>query len=139
MNNPTKVYLAHPGIPVTKQYMKLLQVKLEEKGYVCYNPFDGDENARALTALWDKLPDSRTLHLSHQIVQKDLNGIRSSDIIVAYFPKINTNTVGTPMEIFYANLIGKNVFILTDIENPWLMVHGTVVKTEEELFNELQN
>ena len=128
-----KIYLAHNG--KYKNKGKELQEILESKGYTVLNPFDTDEYACLLTKLWDNYPHVRKLKdIASLIVEKDLLAIDKCDVLVAYMIE---PSIGSSMEIFYASF-AKPVFILSKLESPWLIKHGTVVETVEELLDCLE-
>lgn len=129
------IYLAHPT--EHQKETKKLQKLLESMGFYVINPFDHDEHARELTDLWHKNPKLRTnIEYSRMIVEKDLGGINSCNILVANALK---PSIGTSMEIFYANMAGKRVYILTKTVSPWYLYHGTVIDSTEKLLEMLKN
>jgi len=138
-NKKLRIYLAHHGIEDVRFWADRLQEFLEEQGYEIVNPFTYDENARQLTKTWDKL-QVHTYEMCKNIVKKDLGFIDSCDVLLAYVPNIpGPPTIGMPMEIFYAHSKGKPVIIFAEnYDSPWLIAHGKVVKTCEELLEELK-
>jgi len=135
-NKKLTIYLAHPGDDKTKFRAKVLQNELEEAGYRVFNPFDGNEYTICLTRLWDQYKKTRTHDLAYKIVKNDFKNIESADVLVAFVTK---PSIGTSMEIYYADVaLNKPVIILTKIESPWLMTHGTVVSNLEELLAKLK-
>ena len=74
-----------------------------------------------------------------QIVQKDLELIRKSDLLVAWLP---FPSVGTSMEILYAKSNGIPVYIITSElkSHPWIRFYANkIFETYEELENYLVN
>jgi hypothetical protein len=127
------IYLAHPGTESSRAYGKVLQAVMEKEGYKVYNPFSTGKGLE----MHKKLRSGDTsLELARQIVHEDLQAIRDSNVIVAFMPE---PSIGTSMEIFWANcIIDMPIIILTDMVHPWLMCSGQIVKTTEELLEELK-
>jgi len=131
-----KIYLAHHGTPEIKERAKKLQLILEKNGYEVYNPFDHNGRAKQLTETWDKYFELRTKKLSEDIVMEDESTIDKCDVFVAFIAK---PSIGTSMEIVHAYYnITQPIFILTNYDSPWLMGRGKIVRTTEELLEELK-
>ena len=133
-----RIYLAHQGSLGGKFWGTRLQECLEELGYEVVNPFSYNEEARELTNQWD-VEKIRNEEISKKIVKKDLGLIDSCDVVVAMvLEQVDSPTIGMPMEIFYAFCHHKPIIIFTEFVSPWLIAHGKVVKTYEELLEELK-
>jgi nucleoside 2-deoxyribosyltransferase len=130
-----KIYLAHPGTIKLKRKALKIQKILEQNDYIVYNPFTSGEG-QVLSALWEKVPAERTMELSEQIIKADLDAIDNSDIVVAFIPE---PSIGTSMEIFFAASLEIPVFIITELEHPWLICAGLIVKDVNELLEILNN
>ena len=129
------VYLAHPGAEGTKLFVKNIQRDiLEPKGFTVLNPFDHNKIAIKYCETWDYHPEKRTESLARKIVTLDKECIDKADLVLAF---VTQPSIGTSMEIFYANQTGKPVYIITNLQSPWLMSHGKVLNSIEEFLEEV--
>jgi len=114
-----KIYLAHG-----KHHQldgKWLEHQMIGWGHKVYNPFDGSRNARRLTKKWERLKekgDEEGLKaLCKPIYKKDIKAIKTSEVVVAYYPDPST---GTAMEIPISRYkYNKIVIVLTNIIHPF--------------------
>ncbi|MCX8153825.1 MAG: nucleoside 2-deoxyribosyltransferase [Candidatus Bathyarchaeota archaeon] len=88
--------------------------------------YKGDEKC-----WWDNVP-------AYGFIQRDLDDIDRSDIIIAYLPKLSA---GACMELFYAKRKGKQVIVVSEMESlsPWIKHHSDmIIKSLDELENALK-
>lgn len=129
------IYLAHGSNH--KGHGNQLQDILERVGFKVINPFSYDATAKKPTKQWNDKPLLREDDkFCQEIVEKDLKHIYVADILVAM---VDEPSVGTSMEIFYAYIVNKPIYILTKIINPWLSVHGKIFRNADDLLEGLQN
>jgi nucleoside 2-deoxyribosyltransferase len=80
---------------------------------------------------WDNVP-------AYGFIQRDLDDIDRSDIIITYLPKLSA---GACMELFYAKRKGKQVIVVSEMESlsPWIKYHSDmIIKSLNELESALQ-
>jgi len=121
------IYLSHPYY--YQKEGKVIEQKLIKLGFKVVNPFD-----------YESREYYGTIKEARKIVNKDLELISKSDIIVALVP---FPTVGVSMEIRIAYAeFNKPVYVLTTFSqklHPWLKVHSTKMFTSERsLFRSLK-
>ncbi|MCW4008152.1 MAG: nucleoside 2-deoxyribosyltransferase [Candidatus Bathyarchaeota archaeon] len=88
--------------------------------------YKGDEKC-----WWDNVP-------AYGFIQRDLDDIDRSDIIIAYLPKLSA---GACMELFYAKRKGKQVIVVSEMEHlsPWIKYHSDmIIKRLDELESALK-
>ncbi|MGB9915646.1 MAG: nucleoside 2-deoxyribosyltransferase [Candidatus Bathyarchaeales archaeon] len=88
--------------------------------------YKGDEKC-----WWDNVP-------AYGFIQRDLDDINRSDIIITYLPKLSA---GACMELFYAKRKGKQVIVVSEIEqlSPWIKYHSDmIIKSLDELESALK-
>jgi nucleoside 2-deoxyribosyltransferase len=131
------VYLAHPF--AKKDEGVRIQRELEALGLEVVNPFERGEQA-----IYDVKLAPGGGGLNEQdcadIVYMDLEKIDQTDGVVALL--IDSASVGTIMEIFYAGHVVKHpVFSLAPTpryaEHPWIRFYTTVYSSEESLYTAL--
>jgi nucleoside 2-deoxyribosyltransferase len=123
------LYLAHPLD--SRKWVRTWELKLEKKFNIdLRNPFyDGKyENIKQIDANYktrfDFDPDV--------IVNGDIDTIHNSDGIIAILD--DSVTYGTVMEIAYAHLMGKPVYLLVlngYAKHPWLIYHADEIFTSK--------
>jgi hypothetical protein len=131
------VYLAHPF--AQKAEGKRIQTQLEALGLEVVNPFERGEQAIYEVKL---APGGGGLNSQdcEDIVRMDLEKIDQTDAVVALL--IDSGSVGTFMEIFYAGHVVKHpVLSLAPTpryaEHPWIRFYTTVYQTEAALYSAL--
>jgi nucleoside 2-deoxyribosyltransferase len=129
------VYLAHPF--AKKDEGVRIQRELEALGLEVINPFERGEQAIYNVKL---APGGGGLDAQDcaDIVKMDLEKIDQTDAVVALL--IDSASVGTIMEIFYAGHVVKHpIFSLAPTpryaEHPWIRFYTTVYQTEEALYS----
>jgi hypothetical protein len=66
-----------------------------------------------------------------------LEDIEKSDVVVVYMPRLSA---GSCMELFYAKLKGKNVWLISEISSPWVVFHADCIfKSIDEFESFLQS
>ena len=127
-----RIYLAHCHKirDLGKDYESLL----ESWGYEVINPFDGDEESRTLTELYQKHKHAMdegervTLQLiCKMIYEKDLRRISKADALVVIYALEST---GTSQEIQIGGRMGKKVVIVTDFIHPFTVGPGNATIIE---------
>lgn len=146
----TRVYIAH-HIHMRYQIRDKFCPNIQALGIETLNPFYNIDGSFREDRSEIKLIDEgkmeeygiRSSELSKDIVDRDLESIRSCDGLVAY---IEAASIGCSMEIFYcARVCKKPVFVLTNekySKHPWLVYltsisGGFITTSEEELFKKL--
>ena len=130
----TTIYFAHPWIK--RKQTELLIDKMKKIGYEVFEPFSYEI---VLTRKW--FSGNGSFNICKEIVNKDINLIKKSDIVVASVPTYKT--IGTIAEIFYAGYIKKKpVYILSNLgyykkKHPWLY-YAKIFNKEEDLLKELE-
>jgi nucleoside 2-deoxyribosyltransferase len=148
-----KVYIAHP-MPTRHRIRDTICPAIQSLGIHTLNPFYNEDGTHREDRPEIKAIDDGTMgeygvkniQLAEEIVNRDLEKIRSSDGLVAMLDEEGVIGIGTPMEIFYcARWCKKPVFIVTSkyYGHPWLnylasLSNGAVVGSVEELFSRLQ-
>jgi nucleoside 2-deoxyribosyltransferase len=131
------VYLAHPF--AQKAEGKRIQTQLEALGLEVVNPFERGEQA-----IYDVKLAPGGGGLNEQdcadIVRMDLEKIDQTGAVVALL--IDTASVGTIMEIFYAGHVVKHpIFSLAPTpryaEHPWIRFYTTIYTSENALYTAL--
>jgi nucleoside 2-deoxyribosyltransferase len=110
-----RVYLAGP--PQADDYRRTAQALVREAGWEPVDPFRRDFRGR-------------TVGHEAEIVEGDLEDIRSCDAVLADFSVADE---GTAMEAWYAHGLGKRVVVYTGGTEP----HPWTVYVAEAVFNEL--
>jgi nucleoside 2-deoxyribosyltransferase len=127
-----KIYLAHSHKirDLGKDYESLLM----RWGYEVINPFDGDEESRTLTKLYQKHKYAKsqgeriTLKLiCKMIYEKDLRRISMADALVVLYALEST---GTSQEIQIGEKMRKPVIIVTDFIHPFTVGLGNATILE---------
>lgn len=102
----------------------------KQRGYDVLNPMTRDY--RPFEHIEDRI-------LARQIVEEDLKDISMSDGLVVFF---DMPSVGTSMEIVYANMMGKPIVVVNasgKVVSPWLLHHTTaIVSSLKEAANYLE-
>jgi len=128
MGEKIRLYLSHPS--TRRKDIRKKQKEIEKKTIIKFvNPFDYE-----FGTCFDK-------EESNWVVKRDLMFIDITDGILAFMDKKDIKC-GTCMEIFYAYLRGKPVFVITkDMENhPWIQVCATkIYKNYKEFIKEFEN
>jgi len=121
-----KVYLSGPIMYVSPEesyeWRKVAEEKLE--GFKVLNP------------LRRNFRDGELLSVN-EIVEFDLADIRETDIVLVNYSK---PSIGTAMEVFYANQLGKFIVAFTQLPrndlNAWMVRHCTrIVSSLDEAIN----
>lgn len=145
-----KVYVAH-FLHMRHMIRDIFCPKIQSLGIETLNPFYNSDGSIRVDRPEVKLIDDGKMEeygitsskLSENIVNRDLENIRSCDGLVAY---IQEASIGCAMEIFYcAKWCRKPVFILTSerySKHPWLIYlstisNGCIVTNEKALFKRL--
>lgn len=119
----TSIYLSHHYLK--QDQGRSVQRQLEEIGFTVVNPFDRGE--QELYESMIKSGQDFDDDTCHKIVENDLKLIDDCDAMFA----IVSPSIGTSMEIFYADCVGKPVVIWVDhhmpYRHPWLVDCSTFV------------
>ena len=131
-----KIYLAH-SVHERDRGVRI-QKKLEAMGHSVYNPFYPDDVIRDdIEAIergdlhpWDLIDRTK----SKAVCERDLEGVRQSDIVICLYP--TCRTVGIPCEMFFAgHCLHMDVYTVTpeDMEgHPWIVNYSKVVFTSDK-------
>lgn len=122
------MYLAHPF--GTREETRRWEQRIEEKYEVdLFNPFY-DSNRQDIVDIdaGRKERYAMTDEDKQELVQRDLEFIKQQEGVLAIID--GSTSYGTIMEIVYAGLFGKPVFIIVTnghTNHPWLQVHAVKV------------
>jgi nucleoside 2-deoxyribosyltransferase len=110
------------GMETKQGYRKTLARILTKHGYKVLDPWKREHvlyRHISCQKWWNKVPPNK-------FIQRDLEDIEKSDLLVAYLPKLSA---GTLMELFYARQKGKITVIITRLKNlsPWIIVHSNLI------------
>ena len=135
--NKNKLYLAHPIR--SRQYARKWELMIEEKyGIELANPFYDrkGEGGREDIEVMDKgLEPEKGEDYEFNLVQKDIQLIGQCQGVVAIVD--GKLSYGTIMEIVYANVLKKPVFLICtnrQHDHPWLFYHAKEIYTSFEDF-----
>jgi len=137
-----QIYLAHSSREQIQG--KLIENKLKE--YVdVYNPFDKEnkeyaelhKEIKAGKLSDEAVGDRMTDDFAQWIIDTDLEAIRKSDMLIAICPEKDHPSVGTYMEIFYANRV-LNIPVLTYAPD-YVKNHPWIIGNSDRVFNNMNN
>lgn len=128
-----KLYIAHPIL--IRKKVREEEFKIEKEiGIELINPFydtyerkDIEKIDKGLMTEWDRRLNYKKL------VEKDLKAIDNSDGVIAFIEK-DVFSIGTYMELWYAQTKQKPIYIITSTctTHPWLKY--VVYKTKGKIF-----
>ena len=131
-----KIYLAHSVHE--RDRGKEVQKKLEAMGHKVYNPFYPDDIIREdIEAIergdimpWNLVDRKK----SGLVCERDLVGVRQSDILIALYP--TCRTVGIPCEMFFAgHSLHMDVYSSVPedmVGHPWIVNYSKIVFTSDK-------
>lgn len=124
-----RLYLAHPFD--SRQETREIELEVESRlGVELFNPFY-DAAGRTDVELIDVGRAERYEKLEpKELVERDLRGIRESDGLLGLVT--GHLSYGTLMEIVYAHMMGKPVFLIVTNghqDHPWLRYHAARIFT----------
>lgn len=118
-----KVYLAGPitgqSYDGANEWRLHALTELSENGIVAYSPMRAKEalSARKELSAWD-YADGNGPMASRTMVRRDLNDVRTADIILVNFRGATQISAGTMAEMGYAHALGKYIVVVMDELNP---------------------
>ena len=130
-------YLAHPL--KSRKYIREWELKFEEKFSIeLLNPFY--DLGGLETEITKQRDEGKEVNFPegyfNKLVQRDLTAVLNSDFVVAFVD--GSSSYGTIMEICYAHMFGKAVFIIATAEyakgHEWLLYHSTTMFNSIEEF-----
>ena len=118
-----RVFVSGPiqGMETEQSYRDVIREVCVRCGFEVVDPWEREKVLYCGSDLewWNRVPAA-------DFIQRDLDDIRKSDILVAYVPKLSA---GTCMELFYAKHLEKKTVCICLIDNPspWIVVHSDIM------------
>jgi nucleoside 2-deoxyribosyltransferase len=130
----TKVFVSGPihGMERNQEYRKKLKNLLELSGFEVLDPWERERelHGNPYDGWWLEVPPE-------EFIKRDLEDIEKSDVVVVYMPRLSA---GSCMELFYAKLKGKSVWLISEISSPWVVFHADCIfKSIDEFESFLQS
>ena len=108
--------------------------KFEVAGFHIWSPMRGEEHLKYKRKIKPVAEEGSVLD-NHGIVERDKFYVAHSDIILANFIEAEVTSIGSTMEVAWANLLGK--FVATVMEKDNIHNHAFYYEASSVVFDDL--
>lgn len=125
------IYFAHPFDTIGTEKESEIKEKLSESYEVC-DPFETEEELNKKYGV-DNYYDNPTKEFAFSILTADKDKVYKCDELFAWIPK-GITTIGTVIEMMWANGVGKLVTVLSYKPQPFFVQYSDTLYTSYEDF-----
>jgi len=118
------IYFAHPFDKWNSNQEKMIEQILTKRGYDVINPFKKEDRINKKYGV-NNYYDNPTFEFAKEIIEKDYELVKECDEYFGWFPK-DVTMIGTPLELSWANSLGKKITVLCYKPQPFLWMYSDI-------------